>query len=70
VELNFGGGSFKSQLKRADKSGAEFAVVLGDEEIAGNRVGLKPLRIDEDQVQVATELVAQELSSRLKRTID
>ena len=70
VELNFGGGSFKSQLKRADKSGAEFAVVLGDEEIAGNRVGLKPLRIDEDQVQVATELVAQELSSRLKRTLD
>jgi histidyl-tRNA synthetase len=70
VELNFGGGSFKSQLKRADKSGAEFAVVLGDEEIAGNQVGLKPLRIDEDQVQVATELVAQELSSRLKRTID
>ena len=67
VELNLGGGSFKSQLKRADKSGAEFAVVLGDDEVAENRAGLKPLRTDEDQLHVATDQVAQELSSRLKR---
>ncbi len=67
VELNLGGGSFKSQLKRADKSGAEFAVVLGDDEVAEDRAGLKPLRTDEIQLHVATDQVAQELSSRLKR---
>jgi len=67
VELNLGGGSFKSQLKRADKSGAEFAVVLGDDEVAEDRAGLKPLRTEEIQLHVATDQVAQELSSRLKR---
>ncbi len=67
VELNLGGGSFKSQLKRADRSGAEYAVVLGDDEVAEDRAGLKPLRTDEDQIQVRTEQVAQELSGRLIR---
>ncbi len=70
IELNLGGGSFKSQLKRADKSGAEIALVLGEDEIAAKQVGLKPLRTDEDQVQVATEQVVQELSSRLTRNRD
>ncbi len=70
IELNLGGGSFKSQLKRADKSGAEIALVLGDDEIAAKQVGLKPLRTDEGQVQVATEQVVQELSSRLTRNRD
>ena len=65
IELNLGGGSFKSQLKRADKSGAEFALVLGDDEVAEDQVGLKPLRTDEDQVQVTTEQLVQELSARL-----
>ncbi len=67
VELNLGGGSFKSQLKRADRSGAEYAVVLGDDEVAEDRAGLKPLRTDEDQIQVRTEQVAKELSGRLIR---
>ena len=67
VELNLGGGGFKSQLKRADKSGADFAVVLGEHEVAEDRAGLKPLRTDEEQVHIATDRVAQELSSRLKR---
>ena len=67
IDLNLGGGSFKSQLKRADKSGAEFAVILGDDEVAENRAGLKPLRTDEEQVFVGMDQVAQELSGRLKR---
>jgi histidyl-tRNA synthetase len=67
IDLNLGGGSFKSQLKRADKSGAEFAVILGDDEVAENRAGLKPLRTDEEQVLVGMDQVAQELSGRLKR---
>ena len=61
VELNLGGGSFKSQLKRADKSRAEYALILGEQEIADRRAGLKPLRSTEDQTSVAFE----ELSARL-----
>ena len=53
VEVNLGGGSFKSQLKRADKSNAEYALILGEQEIADRRAGLKPLRSTEDQSSVA-----------------
>ncbi len=70
VELNLGGGSFKSQLRRADKSGAEFALVLGDDEVAENRAGLKPLRHDQDQASIALEHLAAELSGRLQRNED
>jgi histidyl-tRNA synthetase len=38
------GGSFKSQMKKADASGARFAVIIGDDEVAAQRVTLKPLR--------------------------
>ncbi len=66
IELNLGGGRFKSQLKRADKSGAEFALILGDDEVAQNRAGLKPLRTDSNQINVALENLAVELDERLK----
>jgi histidyl-tRNA synthetase len=39
-----GGGSFKSQMKKADGSGATFAVIIGDDEAATGEVQLKPLR--------------------------
>jgi histidyl-tRNA synthetase len=38
------GGSFKSQMKKADASGARFAVILGDAEVQSGQVSLKPLR--------------------------
>jgi histidyl-tRNA synthetase len=44
VVLNAGGGSFKSQFKRADASGAEFAVVIGDDEAANRTATVKALR--------------------------
>jgi histidyl-tRNA synthetase len=65
VELNFGGGSFKSQLKRADKSNAEFALILGEQEIAEKRVGLKPLRSTEDQSSIAFDELAETLAGLL-----
>jgi histidyl-tRNA synthetase len=59
VETNFGGGGFKAQMKRADKSNARYALILGEKEVAEDRVGLKPLRSTEDQSSVAwTELAA------------
>ena len=39
-----GGGSFKSQLKKADKSGASLALIWGEDEVASQSVTLKPLR--------------------------
>ncbi|MDJ0918947.1 MAG: histidine--tRNA ligase [Woeseiaceae bacterium] len=59
VELNLGGGSFKSQMKRADKSGAAFALLLGEQELAAGEVGVKPLRSGDEQTSVAMgELIA------------
>lgn len=67
VEVNLGGGSFKSQLKRADKSRAEVALVLGEQEIAARQVGLKPLRSEEAQTSVALDEVAEIIAERLGR---
>ncbi len=44
IVLNCGGGSFKSQFKKADKSGATVAVVFGEDELAAGNVSVKPLR--------------------------
>lgn len=47
--VHCGGGSFKSQFKKADKSGALYALILGDDEAAQGKVGLKPLRGEGEQ---------------------
>jgi histidyl-tRNA synthetase len=65
VELNLGAGSFKTQLRRADKSNAEYALILGEQEMAEQRIGLKPLRSDEDQSSIALAELATILAKRL-----
>lgn len=50
IQVHLGGGSFKSQFKRADRSGARFALVYGDSELASESVTLKPLRSEGEQV--------------------
>ena len=60
-KLNMGGGSFKSQLKRADKSQAFCAIIIGEEEMENNRVGFKPLRNNEDQINVSFEDISGEV---------
>lgn len=65
VEVNCGGGSFKSQLKRADKSGAAWALILGDSETEKRVAGLKSLRVEAPQAEVAWDRLADELSARL-----
>mgnify|MGYP001824706996 FL=1 len=52
IMTHCGGGSFKSQFKKADRSGAHFALVLGDEELEQGRAGLKALREQTDQETV------------------
>ena len=59
VVLHAGGGSFKSQMKAADASGARYALVIGDDEAARDVIGVKPLRETAEQREVAlAELVA------------
>ncbi|MDD1629093.1 MAG: histidine--tRNA ligase [Methylococcaceae bacterium] len=49
LQVNCGGGSFKSQFKKADKSGAEYAIILGDDEVSRGEVSLKSLRSEQEQ---------------------
>jgi histidyl-tRNA synthetase len=49
LQLNHGGGSFKNQLKRADKSGAPLALIMGEEEVVNGTVGIKSLREQAEQ---------------------
>ena len=51
VVLHAGGGSFKSQMKKADRSGARFAAILGDDEAAAGEISLKPLLQAGEQIR-------------------
>ncbi len=53
VLLHAGGGSFKSQMKKADATGARYAVIIGDDEAAAGVVTVKPLRELAEQVRVS-----------------
>lgn len=53
LQVNCGGGSFKSQFKKADRSGAEVALVMGDDELEKQNVGVKWLRREQEQISVA-----------------
>ncbi len=53
VQIGPDEGSFKSQFKKADKSGADYALVLGDEEAGRGEVGIKSLRVEQGQQTLA-----------------
>ena len=66
LEVNLGGGSFKAQMKRADKSGARLALLLGETELAEERIGLKPLRGDGEQESVTWQALPAALDQLLQ----
>jgi len=57
VVLHAGGGSFKSQMKKADRSGARFAAILGDDEAVANELSLKPMLGQGEQARVKLDQV-------------
>lgn len=59
-----GGGSFKSQIKKADKSGARWALILGEDEVAGSQVTVKFLREDAPQQTLAQGELANWLTNQ------
>ncbi|HEY3180867.1 MAG TPA: histidine--tRNA ligase [Casimicrobiaceae bacterium] len=69
IAVNAGGGSFKSQMKRADASGARFALIVGDEEVAAGTVAIKRLRESGEQLAIAAADVGKHLSASAHQTL-
>ena len=65
LHCHCGGGSFKSQFKKADRSGARYALILGEEELARSVIGVKPLRDSAAQQEIALAGLSQHLRSIL-----
>mgnify|MGYP001490985244 FL=1 len=65
LQVNAGGGSFKSQFKKADRSTAEYALILGDNELAAGQIAIKPLRNDDEQQTIALDAVITHLAQLL-----
>ncbi|MEM6545373.1 MAG: histidine--tRNA ligase [Pseudomonadota bacterium] len=65
ISQQLGGGSIKSQLKKADKSGARVALIWGEDEAARNMVTVKPLRGDGEQLRVPMDHLAPLVSDLL-----
>ena len=65
LEVNAGGGSFKSQFRRADRSGARVALVLGEAELARGEVGFKDLRSEAPQERLGRAAAVERLDALL-----
>ena len=63
IQTHCGGGNFKNQMKKADKSGAHIAVILGEDELANNSVSVKYLRSDHAQTSLSVDELIQQLST-------
>jgi len=69
-ELNVGGGNFKAQFRRADRSGAALALIVGEDELARGVVGMKPLRASAGQSECPTAQLAPALDAALAAAVD
>jgi histidyl-tRNA synthetase len=63
---NCGGGSFKSQFKKADRSGAGYSLIIGEEELQRGVAGVKPLRNNGEQQEIALDA----LGAFLQQVVD
>jgi len=62
---NAGGGGFKAQMKRADRCGARWALLLGEDEVSRNEVAIKPLRGEGEQISMSLDAVAEYFSQQI-----
>jgi len=65
IIVHTGGGSFKSQFKKADKSGARLALILGDEEVSQQKISIKDLRQAQEQIILPQDELSQYLATYL-----
>ncbi|HET8791127.1 MAG TPA: histidine--tRNA ligase, partial [Modicisalibacter sp.] len=66
LQVHCGGGSFKSQIKKADKSGARLALILGEDEVAQDTLGLKYLRENREQETLPRAAAIERLQELLR----
>jgi histidyl-tRNA synthetase len=67
VVMNAGGGSFKSQMKKADASGAWVALIVGEDEVRAGEISVKALRSTGDQRRIGRGRVVEEFAATLQR---
>jgi histidyl-tRNA synthetase len=67
-ELNLGGGNFKAQFRRADRSRATLALIVGEDELARGVVGLKPLRLETGQSECPIAELPVRIEAALRAT--
>jgi histidyl-tRNA synthetase len=67
IVTQLGGGSFRSQMKKADRSGAQLALLWGEDEVAAGEVTLKPLRGDQEQYRLSLSALADTVMSMLEQ---
>ena len=60
-----GGGSFKSQMKKADKSGASLALILGESEVENSTINIKFLRQDSQQLEIDQSQLVNQIKTLL-----
>jgi histidyl-tRNA synthetase len=65
VVMNMDGGSFKQQFKRADKSGSDLALIIGEEEIESGTVAIKSMKTDQEQKRVDEAKLMDEIKQYL-----
>src|SRR5580704_3564841 len=65
-EMNLGGGNFKAQFRRADRSRAPLAVIIGEDELARGMVALKPLRLEAGQTECPVAQLTERIEAALR----
>jgi len=66
LQMHLGGGNFKKQMKKANESGARFALILGEDEVAEAKASIKDLRESGEQITLEQDQIASWLTDQLK----
>jgi len=67
-ELNLGGGNFKAQFRRADRSRAALALIIGEDELSRGIAALKPLRLESGQSECPMGELPERIEAALRAT--
>jgi histidyl-tRNA synthetase len=67
IVMHAGGGSFKSQMKKADGSGSAYALIVGEDELAAGEVSLKPLRQAGEQLRLKRDRLVESFNNALEK---
>ena len=66
IQMNCGGGSIKTQMKRADRSGARLALIIGEQEVAQQQVSVKYMQTDGQQQAISKDVLMELLQNEKK----